>query len=118
MVAQFGKVAAPLHALTCKNAEFNWSPECQEAFETPKAAVTQSPILAYPNFEVDFFLETDASARGLGAILSQCQNDGILHPVAIASRALSCTERNYSITELETLAVVWAMQHIRPYLTK
>ena len=84
--------------------------------EALKAAITQSPVLVYPNFEVDFVLETDACGKGLGAVLSQCQSDGILHPVAYASRSLSSVERNYSVTNLETLAVVWAMQHFRAYL--
>ena len=90
---------------------FEWLTECQRAFESLKAAVTQSPVLAYPNFQVDFVLETDASVKGLGALLSQQQNDDVLHPVAFASRSLSPTERNYSVTDLKTLAVVWAMQH-------
>ena len=113
-IAHFAKVAAPLHVLTRKEAVFNWSPECQEAFEALKAAITQSPVLVYPNFEVDFVLETDACGKGLGAVLSQ--SDGILHPVAYASRSLSPAKRNYSVTDLETLAVVWAMQHFRAYL--
>jgi len=61
-------------------------------------------------------LETDASVKGLGAVLSQQHNDHHLHPVAYASRSLSAPEKNYSITELETLAVVWAIQHYHPYL--
>ena len=60
-------------------------------------------MLAYPNFDVDFTLETDASVKGLGAVLSQYQGDGVLHPVAFASRSLSPAERNYSVTDLETL---------------
>ena len=115
-IARFAKIAAPLHALTRKNVAFEWSAECQEAFEALKAAITQSPVLAYPNFEVDFVLETDASVKGLGAVLSQPQSDGVQHPVAFASRSLSPAERNYGVTELETLAVVWAMQHFRAYL--
>ncbi len=75
-----------------------------------------SPILCYPNFDKDFQLETDASIKGLGAVLSQKQTDGKYHPVAYASRALSPQERNYSITELETLAVVWAVSHFKTYL--
>ena len=61
-------------------------------------------------------METDASIEGLGAILSQKKLDGKLHPVAYASRSTSSAERHYSITELETLAVVWAVQHFRAYL--
>ena len=115
-IAQFAKVAAPLHALTRKDAVFRWTAECQEAFEALKAVITRSPVLAYPNFDVDFVLETDASVKGLGAMLSQYQSDGVLHPVAFASHSLSPAERNYGVTDLETLAVVWAMQHYRAYL--
>ena len=61
-------------------------------------------------------LETDASIQGLGAILSQPKQDGKLHPLSYASRSLSNSERNYSITELETLGVVWAIHHFRAYL--
>ena len=61
-------------------------------------------------------LETDASGLGLGAVLSQRQPDGKIHPVAFASHALSPCEKNYSITELETLADLWAVSHFQCYL--
>ena len=72
------------------------------------------PVLAYPCFGKDFTLETDASVQGLGAVLSQVQEDEKLHPVAYASRALNPSEKNYSVTELETLAVVWAVPTLTP----
>ena len=81
------------------------------AFESLKERPVTPPVLAYPSFDVDFTVETDASIQGQGAVLSQPQVDGKLHPVAYASRALNKTERNYIITELETLAVVWAISH-------
>lgn len=71
-----------------------------------KQRLVTAPLLAYPSFEKEFFLETDASILGIGAVLSQPQEDGLTHPVAYASRALSPQEANYSITELETLVVV------------
>ena len=74
------------------------------------------PLLAYPNFDKDFTLETDASKLGLGAILSQYQDDQKLHPVAYASQSVSASEANYAITDLETLAVVWAVTHFHYYL--
>ena len=111
-IPRFAKVAEPLHQQTCKGTTFQWTLECQLAFDTLKAKLTTAPVLAYPAFNKDFVLETDASIHGLGAVLSQ-QTDGKLHPVAYASRALSRPQKNYGITELETLAVVWAITHFR-----
>ena len=73
-------------------------------------------MLAYPSFEKDFVLETDTSIEEIGAIPSQTHEDNLLHPVAYASCSLYPAERRYSITELETLAVVWAISHFHPYL--
>ena len=112
----FAKIAHPLHGLTKKGALFDWNQDCQEAFKLLKEKLSESPVLSYPKFDRGFTLETDASGLGLGAVLSQNQEDGKLHPVAFASRALSPCERNYGITELETLAVVWAISHWRAYL--
>ena len=68
-------------------------------------------MLAYPDFSKEFALETDASKQGLGAMLSQFQEDSKLHPLFYASHSLSSSEKNYAITELETLAIVWAISH-------
>ena len=86
------------------------------AFEGLKAKLTEAPILVYPNFDEDFVLETDACIRGLSAVLLQYQRNRHLCPVAYASHSLSHAERNYSITDMETLAVVWGIQHFRAYL--
>ena len=102
----FAEVAHPLHSLTQKDAIFHWSSECQQAFKHLKDALVSPPVLAYPNFSKNFTLETDASIKGLGAVLSQLQDDSCLHPVAYASRSLSGAEKRYAITELETLAVI------------
>lgn len=109
-------MSAPLHALTRKSAPFEWTGNCQTAFDQLRSKLVAAPVLAYPDFGKDFILETDASVIGLGAVLSQVQQDGKVHPVAYASRALSSTGKNYAITELETLAVVWAVTHFRYYL--
>ena len=79
----------------------------QSVFDCLKHMLTTAPILAYPRFSPDaeFILETDASGIGLGTVLSQTQPDGMLHPIAYASRSLDPNERNYGVTELETLAV-------------
>ena len=110
-IQNFAKIAHPLHALTRKGVPFHWMKECQEAFTLLKHKLSSAPVLAYPDFCKDFVLETDASIKGLGAVLSQKQSDGKLHPIAFASRALSPPEKNYAVIELETLAVVWACSH-------
>ena len=89
----FAKIAQPLHALTQKGAVFLWTDACQEAFDRLKDSLLGAPILAYPDFQKNFVLETDANGKGLGAVLSQLQEDKRLHPVAYASRALSPQEK-------------------------
>ena len=117
-VPGFAQIAAPLHALTKKNAVFHWTPECESVFSKLKQLLTTAPVLSYPVFgpQCEFILETDASGVGLGAILAQKQVDGSIHPIAYTTRTLDSHERNYGISELETLALVWAMRYFRPYL--
>ena len=117
-IPDFASVAAPLHTLTRENVPFEWITDCQAVFDQLKHLLISVPVLPYPQFgpDAEFILETDASGVGLGAVLSQEQEDGQMHPIAYASRALDTSERNYGITELETLAVVWAARHFRPYL--
>ena len=115
-VKGFASIARPLHALTRKGASFSWSEGCEHAFQELKRRLCESPILAYPAFDKQFVLETDASIKGIGAVLSQTQSDGKLHPIAFASRALNGAEKNYCITDLETLAVVWAIMHFKTYM--
>ena len=88
----FAKIARPLHQLTKKNAHFEWTSACQEVFQVLKEKLCEAPVLAYPSFQNDFVLETDASVEGIGAVLSQFQEDGCRHPVAFASRSLSASE--------------------------
>ena len=81
-----------------------------------KGLLIQAPLLVFPNFTKPFVLETDASGQGLGAILSQQQESGLVAPIAYASRTLQKHEQNYGVTELEALGVVWAIRHFRLYL--
>ncbi len=76
------------------------------------------PVLVYPKFGpgCTFILETDASTTGLGAVLSQEQDDGTVHPIAYASRSVDKHERKYGISKLETLGLVWAVRCFRPYI--
>ena len=116
-IVGYAKLAHPLIALTRKGAVFNWSVECEVAFDhTLRDKLSTSPLLDYLDFNKDFTLETDERKLGLGAILSQYQEDQKLYPVAYASRSISNAEANYAITGLETLAVLWAVTHFRYYL--
>ena len=112
----FARIAAPIRELTRKNSVFSWTVVCEKAMKTLKEKLTSSPVLAYPSFDKPFTVETDACINGLGAVLQQLQGDSKLHPVAYASRSLTDAERNYSITELEALAVVWALTRFHSYL--
>ena len=112
----FSTVAQPLYQLTRKDEPFVWSDTCEDAFNRLKTSLTVAPVLAYPHFGRDFLLETDASGMGLGAVLSQEQEDRSIRPIAFASRTLQPHEKNYGISELEALGVVWAVKHFRYYL--
>ena len=115
-IPQFSKTAGPLFNLTKKNSLFAWTSLCQETFDKLRKLLTSAPVLVYPEFRVPFILETDASIAGLGAVLAQKQADGLVQPIAYASRTLQDHEKRYRITELEGLGVVWAVKHFQPYL--
>ena len=85
------------------------SEEALEAFEALKQTCMNSPVLAFTDYTKDFLLETDASREGLGAVLSQKQEDGWFHPVAYSSWVFTMHEKNYHSTKLEFLALKWAV---------
>jgi hypothetical protein len=114
-IRDFATVAAPLTALTRKNAAWKWETREQEAFDALKKTLTTAPVLACPDFERQFVLQTDASATGLGAVLTQYFPEGE-RVIAYASRTLNPAERNYSATELECLAILWGIRRMRDYL--
>ena len=114
-VEKFADLAAPLYDLTKKTAKYKWSSDCQTAFDALKESLTTTPILAYPRDDCEFLLDTDASDRAIGAVLSQIQ-DGKERVIAYYSKMLSSTERNYCVTRRELLAVVKATDHFRQYL--
>ena len=122
----FAKIAAPLYDLTNgnnkdkKSEHIDLSPEALEAFDHLKTACLQAPILAFPDFNKPFLLETDASGRGLGAVLSQKQADGRYHPIAYASCVMNETKQRYHSNKQEFLALKWAVteqfhEYLSPY---
>jgi transposase InsO family protein len=124
-VAGFATIAAPLHGLTCAKAKFEWSPDCQDAFDHLKETLCEAPVLAFPVPNANFVLDTDASEYGVGAVLSQLIPCGSNEKgeeqyeervIGYASRSLNVHERRYCTTRKELLAVVWFVRHFRPYL--
>ena len=135
-IPNFAKWAGPLHALIIPAStqfkirkglmkkselpEFKWSKECQEGFDNLKKALITAPILAYPDYSKSFILETDASLKGLGAVLSQKSEDGTIRVIAYASRSLRPGEksmRDYSSAKIELLALKWAVcEKFKDYL--
>ena len=114
-ISGFASMAAPLHELTRKNVRFNWGQEQDAAFKQLKERLISAPVLGMPRDEGTYYLDTDASDVGLGAVLSQDQ-DGQEIVLAYASRTLSKTERNYDVTRRELLAVVYGLKTYRQYL--
>ena len=112
-VSHFAEVA---NHLTCKDTDLVWSAERQQAFERLKGKLISAPVLAYPDIQQDFILETDTSVQGPGAVLCECQTWGKLNAVAYVSRVLNDSEKQYGITELETLADVWGISHFHHFL--
>ena len=122
----FAKIAAPLYNLTSgdnkdkKSEHVDLSQEAREAFDHLKAACLQAPILAFPDFNKPFLLETGASGRGLGAVLSQKQADGRYHPITYANCVMNETEQRYHSNKQEFLALKWVVteqfhEYLSPY---
>ena len=122
----FAKTAAPLYDLTSgdnkdkKSEHVDLSPKAREAFDCLKATCLQAPILAFPDFNKPFLLETDASGKGLGAVLSRKQADGQYHPITDASHVMNETEQRYHSNKHEFLALKWAItkqfhEYLSPY---
>ena len=120
----FGHIAAPLYDLISgdnkdkKSEPVKLSPEALEAFNILKEKCMNALVLSFPDFKKPFLLETDASGKGLGAVLSQKQDDGRYHPVAYASRTMNETEQRYHSNKQEFLALKWAVkEQFHEYLT-
>ncbi|GFV25572.1 retrovirus-related Pol polyprotein from transposon 17.6 [Trichonephila clavipes] len=109
-IPKYADICEPLYRLNKKGAKFNWSTEAQDSFDKIKRALTEAPVLQLRNFTEQFNLFTDASGVGMGAVLNQNHR-----PIAFASRTLNKAERNYTVTERECLAVIWALNKFKTY---
>lgn len=114
-VHNFAQITKCLNNLVKKGQVFDWTDECQKAFESLKGKLINPPILQYPNFEQPFVLTTDASNFALGAVLSQGEIGKDL-PISYASKTLVKHDINKSVIEKELLPIHWGINFFRPYL--
>ena len=114
-IKDFSRIAKPMTQLLKKGISYIWTEKQQIAFDRLREMLIKAPILSYPDFDKPFVIYTDASGIGLGAVLSQIK-DKKEHVIAYASRSLVSAEKNYSVTDQECLAVVWAIKKFQHYL--
>ena len=104
-----------------KRKKFEWNNTEQEdnlKFDNLKNALTSYPVLRQPDFTKEFWLYTDASGYCLGAVLAQKDENGKDFACAYISKGMDPAQQNYTVTEKECLAVVWAIKKFRIYLYK
>ena len=114
-IQDFSMHAEPLFRLSKKNVPFIWGHDQEKAFSYMKKALTSAPILQFPDFNLPFYVQSDASDKGFGAVLGQIRNGNEV-VVAYASKAISSSQINWSTIEKEAFAIVWSVKYFRHYL--
>ncbi|UYV77474.1 hypothetical protein LAZ67_15001145 [Cordylochernes scorpioides] len=115
-IPEYARLRAPLNNLLKKDVVWNWNEACQEAFIDLKGNLTQHPILHLYKEGLPCQVYCDASTLGIAGILKQVHPDGNVYPAQYFSRTLRPHEKNYSISELECLAIVESVEKFRIYL--
>jgi hypothetical protein len=115
-IKNFSKIASPLFGLLMKDAEFKWTNFCQEAFNTLKNQLSTAPILRGLDWTLPFHISSDASDTAIGAVLGQ-EEDHLPYAIYFISKNMSPAELNYTVTEKEFLAVIYAINKFRHYIT-
>ena len=101
--------------LLTNDSPFEWTQACQEAFDKLKGMLTIAPIMQPPNWTLPFEIMCDASDYAIGVVLGQ-RKDKNSHVIYYASKTLNEAQMNYSTTEKELLAVVFALDKFRSYI--
>nr|GEW12159.1 reverse transcriptase domain-containing protein [Tanacetum cinerariifolium] len=115
LIQVFSKIARPMTRILEKYTPFFFSKECVEAFQTLKIKLTEAPILIAPDWDLPFELMYDASDFAIGAVMGQRQEKHF-RPIHYASKTMIEAESNYTTTEKEMLAVVYAFKKFQSYL--
>jgi hypothetical protein len=116
-IARFSEIMEPLTRLTGKHTKFKWSDEQEKAFQLIKQELIDATYLTMPKWEHPFIIFTDASEVAVAAALAQvADNNTQLDYIAFSSKKLSPTQRNWSATERELYAIVWACEHFEQFI--
>lgn len=115
-IQNFSQIASPMNKLVKKHEPYIWTEEQERAFQNLKQALISQPVIRHPDFNKTFYLMTDGSKKGFGAVLSQKDEDGKDYVIAYASQSIGGPKLNYSATELELNAAVWAIEKFHYYL--
>ena len=109
-------ILAPLNNLLCKDADWKWSSKFQETFDLAKKTLVSSEVLVHYNPTLPICLAGDASAYGVGAVITHMLADESEHLVAFASRALTSSESNYVQVRKEALSLIFGVKQFHSYL--
>ena len=115
-IGQLSTLLDPLNHLLKKGVPWNWTKECQNAFETCKQLISEDSCLVPYNPKRPIKLDCDASSTGVGAVLSHIMEDGQERPIAFASRTLTKTERGYAQLHKEALSLIFGVKKFHMYL--
>ena len=114
-IKDFSKIVRPLCRLLEKDAKFNFDESCQYSFEEIKSRLVEAPIMAKPDWSKEFEIMCDASDYAMGAVLGQ-KADKVFRAIYYSSKTFNEGQENYSTTEKEMLAIVFACKKFRPYI--
>jgi len=115
-IQDMASMAAPLNALLRKAAKWNWTPECEKAFNSLRRVITSSSVLTHYDSRLPLVLDCDASSFGIGAALSHIMPDGSQRPIAFASKTLTPTEKLYSQIEREAYSIIFGVKKFHRYI--
>jgi hypothetical protein len=114
-IGHFTDLARPLNDLTRKDKKFEWTNDCQKAFDSLKDKFAKTPVLLMPDPAKPFVIESDASKFATGAVLRQKDENGDWHPCSYISHSFDTTQRNYEIYDRELLGIIRALETWRLY---
>ena len=116
LIKNYADIAAPLNILLKKNQKWKWGEDQQKSFDELKSALSNAPVLAFPNPNKPYALYTDASDLALGAVLTQRDNNNNERPIAFISKAFTDAQKRWCTLERESFAILYSLDKLKTYL--